>query len=79
MPYVGSRRVRAGGKTQVAADYRPLSWPHAGAMMEGGIEVDDAVNQAMDRSDWPAYRMMRVTELAEAAAILQSLGVRDVQ
>ena len=35
-------------------------------MIEGGIEVD-AVNQAMDRSDWPANRMMRVTELSEAA------------
>ena len=34
-------------------------------------------NQAMDRSAWPANRMMRVTELAEAAAILQSSGVRE--
>ena len=53
-----------------------LSWPHAGAMIEGGIEVD-AVKQAMDRSDWPPNRIMRVTELAEAAAILQSSGVRE--
>ena len=40
------------------------------------MEVD-AVNQAMDRSAWPANRMMRVAELAEAAAILQSSGVRE--
>ena len=45
-------------------------------MIEGGIEVD-AVNQAMDISDWAANRMMRLTELAEAAAILQSSGVRE--
>ena len=37
----------------------------------------DAVDQAIDRSDWPANRMIRVTELAEAAAILQSSGVRE--
>ena len=55
----------------MAADYRPVVAPcglHAGAMMEGGIEVD-AVNQAMDRSAWPANQMMRMTELAEAAAM----------
>ena len=53
-----------------------LSWPHSGAMIEGGVEVD-AVNQAMDRSEWPANRMMRVTELGEAAAILQSSEIRE--
>ena len=53
-----------------------LSWPHSGAMIEGGVEVD-AMNQAMDRSAWPANRMMRVTELGEAAAILQSSEVRE--
>ena len=64
--------VRAGKpKWRLTTD---LSWPHAGAMVWEGIEVD-AVNQAMDRSAWPANRVMRVTELAEAAAILQSSGV----
>ena len=48
--------VRAGKpKWRLTTD---LSRPHSGAMIEGGIEVD-AVNQAMDRSDWPANRMMR--------------------
>ena len=63
--------VRAGKpKWRLTTD---LSWPHAGAMMEGGVEVD-AINRAMDRSAWPANRMMSVTELTEAAAILQSSG-----
>ena len=71
---VVDKSVRAGKpKWPLTTD---LSWPHVGAMIQGGIEVD-AVNQAMDRSDWPSNRMMRVTELAEAAAILQSLGVRE--
>ena len=61
--------VRAGKpKWRLMTD---LSWPHSGAMIEGGAEVD-AVNQAMDRSAWPANRMMRVIELGEAAPILQS-------
>ena len=64
--------VRAGKpKWRLTTD---LSWPHVGSMVVDGVEVD-AVNQAMDRSAWPANRMMRVTELAEAAAILQSSGV----
>ena len=72
VPYVSSGRVCAGREAQVAVKWRlttDLSWPHSGAMIEGGIEVD-VVNQAMDRSAWPANRMMRVIELAEAAAIL---------
>ena len=64
--------VRAGKpKWRLTTD---LSWPHVGSMVVDGVEVD-AVNQAMDRSAWPANRMMRVTELAEAAAILQSSSV----
>ena len=50
VPYVTvvDESVRAGKpKWGLTTD---LSWPHAGAMIEGGIEVD-AVNQAMDRSD----------------------------
>jgi hypothetical protein len=61
--------IRAGKpKWRLTTD---LSWPHSGAMMAGGLPVD-AVNAAMDRSRWPVNRMMRVTELAEAGAILQS-------
>ena len=73
---VVDKSVRAGKpKWRLTTD---LSWPHVGAGHDGGREVEvDAVNQAMDRSAWPANRMMRVTELAEAAAILQSLGVRE--
>ena len=57
----------------MAADCRPVVAPRVDAMIQGGIEVN-AVNQAMDRSDWPANRMTRMTELAEAAVILQSSG-----
>jgi hypothetical protein len=61
--------VRAGKpKWRLTTD---LSWPHPGAMHVGDVSVD-AVNHAMDRSAWPANRMMRVAELAEAAAILES-------
>jgi hypothetical protein len=64
--------VRAGKpKWRLTTD---LSWPHVGAMVVDGVEVD-AVNSSMDRSAWPVNRMMRVTEFAEAAAILQSSGV----
>ena len=50
VPYfsIVDESVRAGKpKWRLTTD---LSWPHSGAMIEGGIEVD-AVNQAMDRSD----------------------------
>ena len=66
---VVDKSVRAGKpKWRLTTD---LSWPHVGAMIEGGIEVD-AVNQAKDRSDWPANRTMRVIELAEAAGYISS-------
>ena len=48
VPYMSvvDESVRAGKpKWRLTTD---LSWPHVGAMMEGGVEVD-AVNQAMDR------------------------------
>ena len=47
-----------------------LSWPHPGAMRTAGGWVE-SVNDAMDRSAWPAERLMRVREYAEAAAILR--------
>ena len=52
-----------------------LSWPHPGMMVVDGVEVD-AVNSAMDRSEWPANRLVRVTEYAEAVAILQGAARR---
>jgi hypothetical protein len=60
--------VRAGKpKHRLTTD---LSWPHAGMMEAGGMPVD-SVNGAMDRSGWPANRLVRVSEYAEAVAVLQ--------
>ena len=39
-------------------------------MWAGGTSVD-SVNDGMDRSAWPANRLVRVRELAEAAGIMQ--------
>ena len=46
-----------------------LSWPLPGMMRDEGGEID-SVNGAMDRSDWPENKLMRVTQYAEALAIL---------
>ena len=46
------------------------SWPRE----EMGLGVQ-SVNGGMDRSAWPAVRMVRVRQLAESAAILQTAGV----
>ena len=45
--------------------------------MEAAGAPVDSVNGAMDRSAWPANRLFRVHEFAEAAAILlmQSIGL----
>jgi hypothetical protein len=40
-------------------------------MMEAGGLPVDSVNGAMDRSAWPANRLVRVAEFAEAVAVLQ--------
>ena len=47
-----------------------LSWPRP----ELGLEVA-AVNDAIDRSAWPVVRLLRASQLAESAAILQTSGV----
>ena len=51
-----------------------LSWPHSGALPDGHGWFVDSVNSAMRRQDWPANRLPRASEIAEAAAILQSSG-----
>ena len=73
-PYsVVDESVRAGKpKFRLTTD---LSWPHSGTMEAGGRPVD-AVNAAMDRSRWPANRLVRVREVAEAAGIMHGDGVR---
>ena len=69
--------VRAGKpKFRLTID---LSWPHPGTMTVDGVEVD-SVNGAMDRSRWPANRLVHVTEYGEAMALLQgSLRQRRVR
>ena len=58
--------VRAGKpKFRLTTD---LSWPHPGALWAAGGAVD-SVNDGMDRSRWPANRLVRAHEYAEAAAI----------
>jgi hypothetical protein len=68
-PYsIVDESVRAGKpKFRLTTD---LSWPHPGAMEVDGVSVD-AVNWAMERSAWPANRLLKVHEFAEAAAVLQ--------
>ena len=68
-PYsVVDESVRAGKpKFRLTTD---LSWPHPGSMWAGGASVD-SVNDGMDRSAWPANRLVRVREFAEAAGIMQ--------
>ena len=50
-----------------------LSWPLRGSMWDVGGEVD-SVNAAMDRSRWPENPLVRVRQVAEAAAILHGGG-----
>ena len=68
-PYsIVDESVRAGKpKFRLTTD---LSWPHVGTMWAGGAAVD-SVNGGMDRSAWPANRLVRVRECAEAAGIMQ--------
>jgi hypothetical protein len=51
-----------------------LSWPFPTAMPDGAGGYVDSVNGAMDRSQWPAERMLRVAEVADAAAVLTGGG-----
>jgi hypothetical protein len=46
-----------------------LSWPRP----ELGTGVE-AVNDAIDRSEWPVLKLLRASQLAESAAILQTSG-----
>ena len=52
-----------------------LSWPHAGGL-EGPEGWVDSVNGGMDRSEWPYNRLVRVSEYAEALAVLQGGGAQ---
>ena len=45
-------------------------------MADGDGGYVESVNGSMDRGDWPANRLVRVTQLGEALSILQSSGVR---
>ena len=51
-----------------------LSWPPPGSMPDGEGGYVSSVNGAMDRSRWHANRLIRVEEVAEAAAIHESSG-----
>ena len=51
-----------------------LSWPPPHSMPDGNGGFVDAVNAAMRRSTWPTNKLIRVSQIAEAAAILESSG-----
>jgi hypothetical protein len=78
-PYsIVDESVRAGKpKFRLTNDH---SWPPPGAVAGDGTCVGPwgehvpSLNEAMDRGNWPAARMVRVREVAEAAAILQTSG-----
>jgi len=50
------------------------SWPPPGGVTADGTFLQ-SLNATMDRSGWPEGKLLRVREMAEAAAILQSAGV----
>ena len=52
-----------------------LSWPPPGGMPDDEGGFVDSLNGAMDRSRWPSGKLARVSEVAEAAAILRVAGV----
>ena len=74
-PYsIVDESVRAGEpKYRLTND---LSWPPPYSLDDGDGGFVDSVNGSMDRVDWPANGLVRVTQLGEALAILQSSGVR---
>ena len=51
-----------------------LSWPKPNSLADGKGGFVKSVNGAMLRDDWPYNRLMRVHEVAEAAAVLESSG-----
>ena len=71
-PYsVVDESVRAGKpKFRLTTD---LSWPHPGMLEAAGAPVD-SVNGAMNRSGWPANRMVTVGEFADAVGIMSGGG-----
>ncbi len=56
------------------------SWPPPGAIAGDGTVVGPwgehvpSLNESMERDEWPAARMVRVREVAEAAAVLSASG-----
>ena len=55
------------------------SWPRQSAVSpDGSLHLDgrhvQSLNASMDRGEWPAAKLMRVQQMAEAAAILQASG-----
>ena len=56
------------------------SWPPPGRVAADGTLVSEegrhvpSLNESMDRGEWPAARMVRVREVAEAAAVLGASG-----
>jgi hypothetical protein len=54
----------------------PLSVSVDGTLRSEGGEFVQSLNESMDRSTWPAAKLMRVQQMAEAAAILQASGAR---
>ena len=52
----------------------PSSVSSDGTMQSSGGAFVQSLNAAMDRSKWPEARLMRVQQMAEAAAVLQSSG-----
>ena len=51
-----------------------LSWPPPMSMSDGSAGFVRSLNDSMDRSQWPAGRLMRVSEFAESAAIMRVAG-----
>ena len=51
-----------------------LSWPQPGMLPAGGGEFVQSHNASMDRVEWPHAAMLRVREVAEAAAVMQLSG-----
>ena len=52
-----------------------LSWPPDGLVPDGNGSFVRSLNSSMAREAWPANRLPKASDIAEAAAILQSSGV----
>lgn len=51
------------------------SWPPPASLADGAGVPVPSLNGAMDRSKWPAVKLVKVTQMAESIAILQTCGV----